>query len=52
MYQSQQASQAEAPQGGAQEAQPEGGAPPQDVVEADYEIVDENKYGRTAVRRA
>jgi molecular chaperone DnaK len=43
MYQSQQASQAEAPQGGAQEAQPEGGAPPQDVVEADYEIVDENK---------
>jgi molecular chaperone DnaK len=43
MYQSQQASQAEAPQGGAQEVQPEGGAPPQDVVEADYEIVDENK---------
>jgi len=43
MYQSQQASQAEAPQGGAQDAQPEGGAAPQDVVEADYEIVDENK---------
>ncbi len=46
MYQSQQAAQAEAgPTGaeGGQEAQPEGGAAPEDVVEADYEIVDENK---------
>ena len=35
--------QPEGGQPGAQEAQPEGGAAPEDVVEADYEIVDENK---------
>jgi molecular chaperone DnaK len=46
MYQSQQQAQPEGGQPGTQEAQPEGGAPPEDVVEADYEIVDENKYGR------
>ncbi len=43
MYQSQQASQPEGAQAGAQEAQAESGAPAEDVVEADYEIVDENK---------
>jgi molecular chaperone DnaK len=43
MYQSQQASQPDGAQAGAQEAQAESGAPAEDVVEADYEIVDENK---------
>jgi molecular chaperone DnaK len=43
MYQSQQQAQPEGAQPGAQEAQPEGAAPQEDVVEADYEIVDENK---------
>jgi molecular chaperone DnaK len=44
MYQSQQASQSDTgTQSGAQEAQTETGAQPEDVVEADYEIVDDNK---------
>jgi molecular chaperone DnaK len=44
MYQSQQASQADAgAEAGTQEAQAETGAQPEDVVEADYEIVDDNK---------